>query len=52
MTNRSEQFRLFETHLAWLLKIQFPKLSQRANDSLTATQKLNAKTQLHHPAQK
>jgi hypothetical protein len=27
---RSAQFRLFETHLAWLFKIQFPRLLQRA----------------------
>jgi hypothetical protein len=50
MTNRKEQFRVFETHLAWLLKIQFPTLLQRA--AIHAYQKSNGQTPLHHPAQK
>jgi hypothetical protein len=48
MINRKEQFAKFEAHLAWLLKIQFPILLERASDY----KKSNATTPLHHPAQK
>src|SRR4029077_19259043 len=50
MPNRSEQFRKFETHLAWLFKIQFPKLSKRANAFIHQPQYENSP--LRHPPQK
>jgi hypothetical protein len=52
MTNHSEQFRVFQTQLAWLFKIQFPALLQRGSNYLHATQKSNAQAPLHHTAQK
>jgi hypothetical protein len=50
---RKEQSRLFEAHLAWLLKNQFSALWLRASISLVANQNFqNAQSLLPYPAQK